>query len=102
MSIKPILHRILLKPDAVEETTPSGIVIPKELLHKERKAIDTATVESIGETVFADSGGGETTINIGDKVVIARYSGKEIKDIDDTIYLVVNDEDILVILKEEV
>lgn len=100
--IIPILHRILLKPDSVEETTASGIVIPKELIKKERKAIETATVISVGETAFHDYGGGVTTINVGDRVVIAQYSGKEIKDVDDTVYLVCNDEDIICILKEEV
>jgi co-chaperonin GroES (HSP10) len=98
--ITPILHRIILKPDTVEEVTASGIVIPKDLIKKERKAIETATVVSIGETAFKDYGGGTTTIKVGDRVVIAQYSGKEIKDTDETIYLVVNDEDILVILGE--
>lgn len=98
--IKPILHRVILKPDPVEEVTAAGIVICKDLIKKERKAIETATVVSIGETAFADYGGGETTIKVGDRVVIAQYSGKEIKDSDETIYLAVNDEDIIAILGE--
>jgi len=96
--ITPILHRVILKPDPIEEVTAAGIVICKDLIKKERKAIETATVVSIGETAFKDYGGGVTTIKVGDRVVIAQYSGKEIKDIDETIYLVCNDEDLLCIL----
>ena len=99
--LTPVLHRILLKLDPQEEMTASGIVIPKELLKKERKAIEVATVVSIGETAFQDYGGGKNTIAVGDRVIIAQYSGKEVKDNDGTVYVVVNDEDVLVILGED-
>lgn len=96
----PILHRIILKLDDIEEVTSSGIVIPKDLIEKERKAVETGTVISIGETAFKDYGGSLDTIKIGDRVIIAKYSGKEVQDIDETKYVVCNDEDILVIIKE--
>lgn len=98
--LTPVLHRIILKLDSIEEVTASGIVIPKDLIEKERKAVEIGTVVSIGETAFKDYGGSIDTIKIGDRVIIAKYSGKEIKDVDDTQYVVVNDEDILVIIKE--
>ena len=98
--LTPVLHRIILKLDSIEEVTASGIVIPKDLIEKERKAVEIGTVVSIGETAFKDYGGSIDTIKVGDRVIIAKYSGKEIKDIDDTQYVVVNDEDILVIIKE--
>lgn len=97
--IKPILHRILLKLDEVEEVTASGIIISKELIKKERKAVETGTVIEIGETAFKDYGGDTNTIKVGDRVVIAQYSGKEIKD-GDEVFVVCNDEDILVKLGE--
>lgn len=98
--LTPVLHRIILKLDSVEEVTASGIVIPKDLIEKERKAVEIGTVVSIGETAFKDYGGSIDTIKIGDRVIIAKYSGKEIKDIDETQYVVINDEDVLVIIKE--
>ena len=42
--LKPVLHRILLKLDEVEEVTKSGIIISKDLVKKERKAVETGTV----------------------------------------------------------
>ena len=71
----PVLHRIILKLDSIEEVTASGIVIPKDLIEKERKAVEIGTVVSIGETAFKDYGGSIDTIKIGDRVIIAKYSG---------------------------
>lgn len=99
--LTPVLHRIILKLDSIEEVTASGIVIPKDLIEKERKAVEIGTVVSIGETAFKDYGGSIDTIKVGDRVIIAKYSGKEIKDIDDTQYVVINDEDCLVVIKDE-
>ena len=96
--MKPLLHRIILKLDSVEEVTESGIIIASDTLKKERKAVETAIVVSIGPTAFKDYGGDENTVKVGQKVVIARYSGKEIKGTDGEEYVVVNDEDLLVIL----
>lgn len=97
--ILPLLHRILLKLDDVEKKTESGIVIPEMVTERERKAIEIGTVVAIGPTAFKDFGGAEDTLSIGDKVIIARYSGKEVKDKDEA-FIVVNDEDILCITKE--
>lgn len=99
--IIPILHRILLKLDKVEQKTESGIIIPDEVIKKERKAVETATVIAVGPTCFTDYGAENNTVKVGDKVIIAKYSGKEVKDIDDTDYVVCNDEDVICILTEE-
>ena len=39
MPIKPVLHRILIKLDGVEEVTKGGIIIANDLIKKERKAV---------------------------------------------------------------
>lgn len=98
--ITPLLHRIVIKLDPVEDVSAGGIVIPKQITDKERKAIEIGEVISIGPTAFKDYGGGTDTISIGDRVIIARYSGKEVTD-DNVKYVIVNDEDVLCIQKEE-
>lgn len=98
--IIPILHRIVIQLDNVEKTTASGIVIPDEVINKERKAVETGTVISIGSTCFKDYGADVDTVSVGDKVIIAKYSGKEIKD-GETKYVIINDEDILCIQRDE-
>lgn len=97
----PILHRLIVKLDSLEEVSAGGIVLPKDLIKKERKAIEIGTVIAIGETAFKDYGGSMGTVSIGDRVVVAQYSGKEVKDVDGTVYVVINDEDVLIILKED-
>ena len=97
--LKPVLHRILVQLDSIDEVTESGIIIAKELLKKERKAVEKGTVVAIGETAFKDYGGSPDTVKIGDRVLIAQYSGKEV-DADKSI-VVVNDEDILVIFGKD-
>ena len=98
--IIPILHRIILKLDDVETKTASGIVIPEAVTDKERKAVEIGTIFSIGPTAFKDYGGDENTVVVGDRVIIAKYSGKEIKDVDGQKYVAINDEDIICILKD--
>lgn len=99
--IIPVLHRLIVKLDTLEEVTASGIVLPKDLIKKERKAIEVGTVVSIGETCFKDYGGDINTVSIGDRVIIAQYSGKEIDDVDGTTYIAINDQDVIAILKED-
>jgi len=95
----PLLHRVLLKMDSLEEISAGGIVIPKDILNKERKAIEIGTVVAIGSTAFEAFDGDKDTLKIGDRVIIARYSGKEIDD-DGEKFIVLNDDDILVKIGE--
>ena len=93
--IIPLLHTILIKPDEVETKTASGIVIPDMVTDKERKAVETGVVISIGFRAFVDYGGDPTLLSVGDRIAYARYSGKAIKDSDGSEYLLVNDIDCL-------
>lgn len=93
--IVPLLHTILIKPDDVETKTASGIVIPDMVTDKERKAMEYGTVVTVGPRAFIDYGSDPTILKGGDRVSFARYSGKVIKDTDDTEYVLVNDIDIL-------
>jgi len=90
----PLLHRILLKLDPIEEISAGGIVLPRELLAKERKAVEIGTVVAVGPTAFEAFGGAKDTLKIGDRVIIARYSGKELEENDER-FVVINDEDVL-------
>ena len=93
--IVPLLHTVLIKPDDVETKTASGIVIPDLVTEKERKAVETGTVISIGCRAFIDYGADPTLLSIGDRVAYARYSGKSVKDSSNVEYLLVNDIDCL-------
>jgi len=97
--IIPLLHTILVKPDSVETKTEGGIILPEMLTDKERKAVEVGTVISVGPRAFIDYGRSPDILSKGDKITYARYAGKEVKEGDET-YLLVNDIDVLALLKE--
>lgn len=105
--IIPVLHRILIKQDKLEETNKdyvraraAGIVIPDHEDNKRAQAgVDTGTILAIGETAYRYFG---TTppIKVGDRIAYARFSGKFITDPEDNEeYVALNDEDIVCIFK---
>ena len=93
-----LLHHILIDPDKKETVSPGGIVIPEKIIEKERKATEYGTVLQVGPTAYMDHGRDPSIIKVGDRVCFIRYSGKEVVDLDEKTYLVVNDDDILYII----
>ena len=90
-----LLHHILVDPDKKETVSPGGIVIPEQIIEKERKAVEYGTVLQVGPTAYEAHGRDSTILNIGDKVCFIRYSGKEVTDTDENKYLILNDDDVL-------
>ena len=106
MAITPILHRILVAPDKIENKDShfaaarrAGIVIVEDERKREQAAVDTGTVLNIGATAFKDFGADFPPIAAGHRIVYARYAGKAVKDGDED-YVLLNDEDVLAILSE--
>lgn len=102
--IELLLHHVLLIPDKAEEldevirrAKAAGIEV--QLDKREQKAVEYGVVSQVGPTAFKDYGRGPDIVKEGDRVVFAKYSGKEIKQKDIT-YLLLNDEDILAIIKD--
>lgn len=105
--IKPAGHRLILKPDVLEETDPvyaaarkAGIELAKhhEDLRREQASVDKGTVVAIGSTAFKDFGS-DAWCKVGDRIAFAKYAGKYIKDEQDgTEYLAINDEDVIAVL----
>jgi co-chaperonin GroES (HSP10) len=108
MQIKPILHRILVKPDVLEEVDEvfrrakaAGLAFDFSEREREQAAIDTGTVLSFGPTAFRDFGA-DNPLKVGDKVVYAKYGGKAIVDPETKIkYVALNDEDVIAIVTKE-
>lgn len=105
--LKPFLHRVLLKMEDVEEVDETfkavraaGLAIPEMAKEKEQNAVVWGTVVSVGPTAFNDYGGDPSWLKAGDKVVIAKYSGKQIT-VGKEKFTVVNDEDVVAVLEGE-
>ena len=73
--IKPVADRILIKMEEGEETTPSGIIISSSA--KEKPQI--AKVIAVGPGGNIDGNNVEMYIKEGEKVIVSKYSGTEVK-----------------------
>lgn len=100
MKINPVLHRILILPDKLEEKTASGLIIQYD--KREEAAVEKGTVISVGNTAYVEFGTTAVDLGVvpGARVTFAKYAGKTIMD-GETRYLLVNDEDIVGVLENE-
>ena len=68
----PLFERVLVKPDSVETTTETGIILPVG----SRKRPNTGIVISIGHLVPHNS---QCPVKPGDRVLYQRYAGLDVK-----------------------
>lgn len=94
MTLKPLADRVLLKPTEAEETTKSGIILSTAT--KEKPII--SEVVAVGPGGMVDGHEVGMVVKVGDKVVVAKYAGTEIK-LDGIEYSIVRQSDILAIVK---
>lgn len=80
---KPAGDRLLVKPDAVETKTASGIIIPDNVQERPR----VGTIVAVGDTLVIP-------FQIGDRVMYSKYAGVELK-LDNDEFLVFRDTDII-------
>ncbi|MAX12522.1 MAG: co-chaperone GroES [Candidatus Marinimicrobia bacterium] len=92
MKINPLSDRVVVKPEAAEEKTASGIILPDSA--KEKPQI--GEVVAVGPGKASDSGQiVKMTVKKGDKVLYGKYSGSEIDGGD---LLIMRESDILATL----
>ena len=88
--IKPLADRVLIKMVEAQETTKSGIILSSGAKEK----------PEIAEVIAVGPGTEEIKMYIkqGDKVIINKYSGTEVK-FEGTEYTIVKQEDVLAIVE---
>lgn len=95
MKIKPLADRVVTKMTEAEETTKGGLILAGSA--KEKPTV--AEVIEVGPGGMVD--GNEITMYVkpGDKVLISKYAGTEIK-LDGVEYTILRQSDILAIVEE--
>jgi chaperonin GroES len=94
VNVRPLADRVLVKPLEAVETKKGGIIIPDA--HKEKPqegeivALGTGKRDEDGKVI-------PFSVKKGDKVLISKYGGTEIKFDGDT-YLIMREDDILGII----
>ena len=91
--IKPLADRVLIKMIEVEDTTKSGIILASNA--KEKPQI--AEVIAVGPGGNVDGKQIDMNIKVGEKIIVSKYSGTEIK-YEGEEYLIVKQADILAIV----
>ena len=94
MKIKPLCDRVVLKATEAEETTKSGIILTSA--SKEKPEI--AEVVAVGPGGLVDGNEVKMFVNVGDKVITAKYAGTEVK-VDGEEYMIVRQSDVLAIVE---
>jgi chaperonin GroES len=94
MNIKPLGDRVVIKKLEAEEKTKSGIVLPGSAQEKPQEA----EVVAVGPGGFVDGKEVRMEVKVGDKVLISKYSGTEVK-LDGKEYTIVKQDDILAIVE---
>ena len=89
MKLRPMADNILLKATEAEETTSSGIILATT--NKEKPAIYEVVSAGPGTKEV------EVTVKAGDKVIVSKFSGNDIK-LDGQEYKFVKQEDILAVV----
>ncbi len=95
MKVKPLQDRVLLKRLEVEEKTAGGIIIPDTAKEKPQEC----KVIAVGPGKILDNGElRKPAVKEGDRVLIGKYSGSEIK-IEGEEHIIVREDEILAVLE---
>ncbi len=94
MKIRPLQDRVLVKRVEAEEKTASGIIIPdnakEKPLEAEVIAVGNGRRLENGEVVKPE-------LKVGDRVLISKYSGSEVK-VNGVEHLILREDDIMGVL----
>lgn len=92
--IKPLQDRVVIKMVENEETTKSGIILSSGAKEKPQ----VAEIIEVGPGGEIDGKPVKMYVKKGDKVIVSKYAGTEVK-IDGEDYIIVKQDDILAIVE---
>jgi chaperonin GroES len=95
IKLKPLGARVLVEPVAEQEVKRGGIIIPDTAKEKPTEAI----VKAVGPGSVDEKGNRiPLEVKVGDRVLISKYGGTEIK-LDNQEYKVLNTDDLLAVVE---
>jgi chaperonin GroES len=94
-SIRPLHDRILARRIVAQDTTRGGLFIPDNAKEKPMEAL----VVAIGSGKLLDNGTIQAiTVKAGDKILIGKYTGSEVK-LDGQDHIILSEDDVLAVLE---
>lgn len=94
MNLKPLADRVIVKDFEVEEKTDGGIILSA----KSQEKPQIAEVVAVGPGGLVEGNQVEMTVSVGQKVIVSKYAGTEVK-VEDEKYNIVKQSDILAIVE---
>ncbi len=94
MTLKPLGDKVVVKFTIAEETSKGGIILAAAAQEKPQ----TAEVIAVGPGGIVDGKEIEMQVKCGDKVILSKYAGTEVK-LDNEEYTVVKQSDILCVVE---
>lgn len=95
MALQPLDDRVVVEIEEAESKTQGGIVLPETAKEKPKEG----EVIELGSGRLLDDGKrAPFTVQKGDRVIFSSYAGTEVK-IDGEEYLILSEDEILVIVK---
>jgi len=105
--LEPAGHRIIVRPDKIEEKVGS-LYITEQAKDMEVRAASMGVIVAKGKSAWKAFDDGEPWASVGDRVMFATYAGRDVPKalayrVAPTAdrLVVLNDEDILMIVREE-
>lgn len=92
--IRPLGDRVLVEPTDVKEMTKGGIIIPDNAKEKPMEG----KVIAVGKKRDKDGKEIKFDVKVGDKVLLPKYGGTEVK-LNDKTYQLVREEDLLGVIE---
>ena len=93
IKLKPLGERVLVEEVAIVEEEMGGIIIPDSAKEKPQEGI----VIAVGKKTDEDGKEIDFDVKVGDKVLMPKYGGTEVK-VGDKKYQIVREDDLLGIL----
>ena len=94
MNLKPLADRVVLKQNAAEERTSSGIFLASAAQEKP----EIYEVIEVGPGGLVDGNEVKMIVKPGESVLVGKYSGSKIK-LEDVEYTIVRQSDILAVIE---
>lgn len=94
MTLKPLADRVIIKRTEAEETTKSGIILTSAAKEKPQ----VYEVLEVGPGGIVEGNEVEMVVKKGDKVIIGKYNGTEVK-VDGEELTIVRQNEILAIIE---
>ena len=94
MKLKPLADRVVLKQNAAEERTSSGIFLTASAQEKP----EVYEIVEVGPGGMVDGNGVEMIVKAGQNVLVGKYTGTKVK-LEDVEYTIVRQSDILAVLE---